>query len=195
MVLNKIEIFPTLIHVINGFLNPHECDLIISYAKQLEEKTHLSIPKNGISNHGVDYSFIDDVETNVNLPTSIKSRLKEAFNLYANNVGYPEIKLSNSWINFQYPDSELIKHTHPNSIISAALYLNVDDDSSKIYLYNPNPYVLVTHYKKTTNYSYQFQWFKPVTGDLILFPSWMSHGSNGEKNRSSERVVISINSQ
>jgi uncharacterized protein (TIGR02466 family) len=194
MNLNRIELFPTLIHVINEFLSPHECDLIISYAKQLQGNPHLAIPENGISSHGSDYSFIDDVELNVKLPTSIKSRLKEAFNLYANDAGYPQIELSNSWINFQYPDSQLIKHTHPNSIISGALYLNVDEDSSKIYFYNPNPYVSFTQYKDVNNYSCEFQWFKPVNGDLILFPSWMAHGSNGERNKTSERVVISVNS-
>jgi glycosyltransferase involved in cell wall biosynthesis len=35
---------------------------------------------------------------------------------------------------------------------------------------------------------------KQATGDLIIFPSWLKHGSNGTKNMTKNRIVISANS-
>ena len=49
-----------------------------------------------------------------------------------------------------------------------------------MYFYNPNKFIDYSTKDKDT--SYNFLWFnaKPEIGDLIIFPSWLSHGSGGE---------------
>lgn len=185
--------FPTLVQLVSGFLSKEQCDEIIAYARTLGDQTHGCIPENGISNHDISYSFLQGVSDNVLSCKVINRQLTETLNAYGREVGYPNMAPSNSWINFQYKESQLTRHTHPDSIVSAALYLKMDDDSSKIFFYNPNPYIVFSDYRERTPYSFEYQWLLPKTGDLVLFPSWLGHGSNGEKNQSDERVVISFN--
>ena len=52
-----------------------------------------------------------------------------------------------------------------------------------------------TNYKKLTNFNYRDVSVKPNIGDLILFPSWLMHGSDNEKNKSNERLVLSFNTK
>ena len=44
-----------------------------------------------------------------------------------------------------------------------------------------------------TDYSYEYYYFKPQMGTLLLFPSWLKHGSNQVINKSNERILISFN--
>jgi uncharacterized protein (TIGR02466 family) len=193
LVTHKVELFPSLIHVVSEFLSQQQCEDIIEYAKTLKNEVHDAIPENGISNHNLKYSFLEEVQKNVLSCTFINRAIQEKIDEYSESVGYSSLRISNSWINFQYPDSQLMRHTHPDSQISAVLYLKADENSSKIYFYNPNPYVFFTAHKEFTKYSFHKQWFRAIPGDLILFPSWMAHGSDGEKNQSDERVAVSFN--
>lgn len=193
MFTHKVDIFPSLVYVVTGVLNETQRKDIISYARTLDDRSHGCIPENGISNHDINYSFLDGVADNVLSCKFIKEQILERVNSYCDDIGYTHCRLSNSWINFQYKDSVLMKHTHPESRVSGALYLNADDQSSKIYFYNPNPYIYFSSVTTRNEYNYEYKWFKPVSGDMILFPSWLSHGSNGEKNQTEERVVISFN--
>lgn len=195
MIVNKVEMFPTLLYVVNDFLNSTQIKEIINYGKTLENKHHGCIPENGISNHCVSYSFLDDVFNNVLSCRFLKQSIEQQLAEYGKQCGYPNLLLSNSWINYQYKDSELLKHTHPNSCVSAVLYLNVDNDSSKIYFYNPNPYVTFVDYVERTKYNFEHQWIRPCNGDLVLFPSWLAHGSNRDKNQTDERVAVSFNTR
>jgi len=88
----------------------------------------------------------------------------------------------------------LFQHTHPKCMVSGVLYLYVDDDSSKIHFRNPNP---IIHYLQTddvpiTKYSSDGIFFTPKIGTLLIFPSWIEHGSK-EPNKSEERYAFSFN--
>ena len=48
--------------------------------------------------------------------------------------------------------------------------------------------------ENVTEYSSQNVKFMPTVGDLILFPSWLEHGSD-KKNQSKERIVLSFNTE
>jgi uncharacterized protein (TIGR02466 family) len=74
------------------------------------------------------------------------------------------------------------------------LYLKVDENSSKIYFYNPNPYNILLKKKEHNLNNYEYVFFQPKTGDLILFPSWLQHGSHSDENMSDERIALSFNS-
>jgi len=195
MHINKLNIFPTLVYVVNDFLTESQTTDIIQYGKTLEDKHHGCIPDNGTSNHDINYSFIDDISDNLLSCKFVKQNLKDQLDSYSRDSGYSFLQLSNSWINYQYKGSRLTKHTHPNSELSGVIYLNVDDDSSKLYFYNPNQHVYFTQYRERTIYSFDYQWIKPMNGALIVFPSWMSHGSDDEINQSEERVAVSFNTR
>ena len=55
------------------------------------------------------------------------------------------------------------------------MYLKVDGKSSPIYFYNPNPYNVILKKKEHNINNFEFMYFYPKIGDLILFPSWVTH--------------------
>lgn len=184
---SNIKVFPTLIKYINNFLNEKELNKIIEITINKKLSSHLSLKGKATSTHGLNSDVLFNIDKN------IVEKIKNKINEYAIDYGVRKLKLDNSWINIQNKNSVLNKHSHPDSIVSGALYLKVDKNSSKIYFYNPNTYLTFVNIFKQTEFSCENYFFTPQIGDLILFPSWLMHGSNDEKNKSKERMVLSFN--
>jgi uncharacterized protein (TIGR02466 family) len=130
---------------------------------------------------------IDDIDKFL----SIKQAILYQTNVYARDFGTRPVTLGNSWINIQRRGSELGYHTHPLSVISGALYLKAGPGSSRIRFRSPNPFLDVTDVLTSTSYTSNTAYVGPTVGTLLLFPSWLKHGS--DENRSDERVVLSYN--
>ena len=193
--LQEHRIFPTLISEIPEFLNKNECEKIEESLKSKKHflKEHKALSKNALSSHtphtskDVLYSVIDSVDK------SFKDNILKFTKKYAESSGfelYNEIK--NSWFNIQNEGSILNNHTHPGSVLSGVIFLKVDNSSSPIYFFNPNPMLDFTNYIDT-EYYYEYYYFNPQLGTLLLFPSWLKHGSNKVENKSNERISISFN--
>jgi uncharacterized protein (TIGR02466 family) len=183
----NVKVFPTLIKYVSNFLNKKECNEIINLTFNKKLSSHLSLKGKANSTHGLNSDILSNVDNN------IVEKIKDKVNEYAVDYGVRKLKLDNSWINIQNKNSILNKHSHPDSIVSGALYLKVDKNSSKIYFYNPNTYLTFVNVFKQTEFSCENYFFTPQIGDLILFPSWLMHGSNNEENNSIERIVLSFN--
>lgn len=194
MVENYV-VFPTLIKCVHSFLTQKQCDDIIKYSRDKEFKDHRSLTNGSVSTHFKYMTLVEDIDKEVRSCLGVKDKLHDVIKAYSEETGIAFKQITTSWVNFQTQNSQLLKHSHPLSCISGALYLNVDDDSSKIYFYNPNPFVEFTSWVDNTDsqYSYRVIWFKPNNGDLLLFPSWLSHGSDGDVNMTKDRAVLSFN--
>ena len=185
----NINLFPTLVRRIPKFLTINECDEIVSKIDLSKFESHKALRGSSISNHHIKKTeTLDNIEEYI----KIKDRLQSEVNTYNNISGMRKAGIFNSWINIQYKGSELLKHTHPQCAVSGAVYLKVDSDSSKLFFYNPNPYIAITEADDYTPYTFEQVWITPNIGDLVLFPSWLTHGSNGINN-SEERIVLSFN--
>ena len=87
-----------------------------------------------------------------------------------------------------------MNHDHPNSVLSVALYINVDKCGSDLTFFNPNS-LMSFSWNLTPGINFDHSRYKisPENGDMYIFPSWLQHGSSsfvGTKNR----IVISANS-
>jgi uncharacterized protein (TIGR02466 family) len=183
----NITVFPTLIQYTNNLLRETECNEIIKNLPNNKFSNHLCIKGNGKSTHGVNSNILSGMSKDILKKINIK--IEE----YSIDYGVRKLKIDNSWINVQNKNSILTKHSHPDSIISGVLYLKVDSKSSKLYFYNPNVYRNFVNFIKQTEYSNDSYFFTPQIGDLILFPSWLMHGSDNKKNNSTERIALSFN--
>jgi len=121
---------------------------------------------------------------------------------YIQSVGAPfnKIDLGSVWINYGYRGDFNPIHTH-DSLLSGTIYMHQDDsimqemeqgskttrDTSSI----PG----MTHFVHDLNY-HPFNRFsysnKFIKGDLVLFPSWLSHWVNPFRS-DGERVTIAFN--
>tara|TARA_R110000765_G_scaffold367314_1_gene457478 strand:- start:52 stop:612 length:561 start_codon:yes stop_codon:yes gene_type:complete len=184
MDLIKFSLFPTLVLYFPQFINSKECDKIFKLLKTKKVDNHPSLIK-GKSTHASHANILSEISINLHRPLqeySDQSKIKIVN------------KIDDSWFNIQDKESVLKEHIHPNSILSGGLFINVGKKASKLYFHNPNPFVSYTETKEPLNtYSYDWYSFDPKKGDLVIFPSWLKHGSNQNKNFYNNRTVISFN--
>jgi len=185
---STLYLFPTVIKYHTQIISEKECLNAIKKCKKCKYKNHGTFNKNAVTSFDKNFSILDK------LP-SLKKIITEKIKNYCNELGIYEVTLGNSWVNFQFKNSKLAKHTHPRAQVSGVIYLKTDIKSSKIAFYNPNPYNLMLDKKEFNNNNFDIRYFYPKTGDLILFPGWLSHGSNDEENLSNERIALSFNAE
>ena len=185
----NLLIFPTLVKKITNFLTVNECNIIASNLNLFNFKSHSALTGNSSSNHdGTQAVYVLNI---IDKYFPINQRVFDIINDYAEQLGTDKLGIDNSWINIQGPGSELKPHTHPTSVVSGALYIKIDINSSGIQFINPNPYLDMVD-MVTTSYSSKNMIIKPSAGDLLLFPSWLKHSSDST-NMSEQRIVLSFN--
>ena len=193
----NLNLFPTSITVVKNFLSEEVCGKIYNYVLKnidiipLENHPALGTNNSKSTNYNINYNFLNIMEEKgiLNIRDSLTNELKK----YSNFSGMEFNYVDNCWISIQQKD-KLEKHVHPFSNISGVIYINVDEKSSKIYFYNPNP--MNFFYKKNLelkDMTYDYYKIVPSVGDLIMFPSWLQHGSNEEINQTENRLIISFN--
>ena len=193
------KFFPTLVVAYENVLTSEECLDLFTYCLQQQNilSGHRVLKGEASSTH---YSmdcidFLDKLEKNVSSAGNIKERLQSCLDSYSEENGCGNLGFGKSWFNVYNENSSLLTHTHPDSILSGALYINVDQSSPGLYFFNPNQHVHFIESEKPSEYNYEYVKFKPLIGSLILFPSWLSHGSHGDVNFTKNRIVISFNTK
>jgi len=169
----KLNAFTTHIHTQYDFLKGGAIDRLVKDIKKEELTDHGSLVGNAKSTYGSKQKqrgFLDR-------HNSVKHRVEE-------KLFYPNLEITNSWVNVQGEHSKLTYHKHPDSLISGIIFLQVDDKSSKLYFQNPNN----LYFKCDDDIC-----ITPEPGLLLMWPSWLTHGSDQEKNMSTERIVVSFN--
>jgi hypothetical protein len=196
--VENLNLFPVLVRKIPNFLSKDECNKIISKLNMFNFDAHDALRGDARSSHW--NTIIGDETTAsskyalnvVDAYVPINQRVLDCVNSYVDDMGVSRVTLGNSWINIQGPESELFPHTHPRSAISGALYIKADSESSSINFHNPNPYIDIFDIKQWTVNTFKSVYIAPNAGDLLLFPSWLKHGSYGV-NKSTQRIVLSFN--
>ena len=192
MNIEHLILFPTLVKKFNKFLTEEECKKIVSNLDKFEFNTHPLITGNSSSAHKGYYEAVFVLNTIDKDIFPINDRLFQQITIYGEELGIVNLGINNSWINIQGPGSNLKVHCHPLSAISGALYLKVDNQSSGLMFVHPNPQLDMVKVDTYTAFSSKTVEIKPSIGDLILFPSWLKHGSD-ITNMSEQRVVLSFN--
>ena len=176
-------LFPTLVRSVDNFLNKDKCKSIFDTLLKLDSSTHYLLTGESKSSHL--HGNIFDVINLKNLILNETNKFADSFGLIIDN------KFLNSWFNIQDKNSNLIPHTHPNSIISGVIYINVNKNSSPINFYNPNPFISFMNKNNLKESSFDWFYIQPKIGMMILFPSWLKHGF--KDNKTEKRTVISFN--
>ena len=197
MKIHNQVLFPTAVMHVEEFITNKQVYDIFSYILSVPEKEtpHTALTASSVSSHDL-YNFnnyIHKITNNIPSCRNLEVQILEITNKLAEAYGYSVNSISNSWYNIQSKDSRLNPHKHPSSLISGALYINVDKHSSKIYFENPNPFISFTNSYNVTDFNHQSFHFTPGTGDLLIFPSWLTHHSGNDINGTDKRTVVSFN--
>lgn len=102
-----------------------------------------------------------------------------------------KLRITQSWFNYTKPGQFHHKHAHPNSFISGVLYMKALRESDKIYFYK-DAYRSIKLTSDSWNlYNSESWWFEVGTGDLMLFPSSLTHSV--EPVQGEERISLAFN--
>lgn len=194
---DNFTVFPTLISAYSEVLTEEQCFSIKKFCSKQYVSNHDALIGKSSSSYSHKSNILEKIVNELPKCSDLEKIISSILNDYSQSLGIGEVKIKNSWFNFQNEDSILRQHIHGFSDVSAALYINVDDDSSKIYFDNPNPLITRLYSdneRKNSEYLHEYFYVKPNNGCMVVFPSWISHGSFYEKNKSKDRLVISVNS-
>lgn len=111
-----------------------------------------------------------------------------------------DITLHSMWSNIHNSGSKHHHHQHPNSFLSGVYYPYIPDceDPGNIVFLDPRQAKNMVHadFVKSSCISNRNIWVTPKTGLLLLFPSWLEHGTDlFVSSKDEKRVAISFNYQ
>jgi uncharacterized protein (TIGR02466 family) len=106
--------------------------------------------------------------------------------------------MHNAWININNFGDYNVIHNHPYSHISGVYYLKTPKDCGRLVLQNSAKDVLQYYevdagIKQRNQYNSQEFVLEPEPGKLYLFPSWINHYVQPNRNRNEERISIAFN--
>jgi len=189
----SIGLFPTLVMRTNNFLTESQCEEVFAYIKKMKMNHHGAVI-GGMSTHeGGNEDVLLEISKTIKSCMNIRYEILDELKKYSATSSIDFNKLGNSWANIQDVGGTLLPHTHSLSSMSGALYINIDEHSSKLNFHNPNPFVSFTNSDMVSSYfMHRTYWIEAKKGDLLIFPSWLQHSSHAP-NKTSDRTVISFN--
>jgi uncharacterized protein (TIGR02466 family) len=128
--------------------------------------------------------------------TSLRNELLKIVRKYFKAVYAPaddvDVYITQSWVNSTEPSKYHHVHSHPNSFISGVFYVHSERDVDKIMFYK-NSHEFIQLIPTTWNVYNSKSWWYPVnTGDVILFPSSLTHEVPTTES-SSNRISLAFN--
>jgi len=160
-----------------------------------EEELQFIIDQTEVNNEGNTTSKNSRIlksEKLLKLRDFIENSMKEYFNkVYApkNDV---ELYITQSWANYTKKGQWHHKHAHSNSFVSGVFYPQADRSVDKIYFYKDNKEPISIPTNTFNEYNSKSWWYEVGTGDLILFPSDLTHMVR-TKQDDNTRISISFN--
>lgn len=141
--------------------------------------------------------FTEDYNILNSLP-SINSQLEKILNNYCNSVlGFKnnELYITNSWCVKTPKGGYHPKHSHPNSIISGVLYIDVGTENQYIVFENEAQVFKKFNFlidKNDNEYNTNRLSIEIKSKELILFPSWLEH-EVPENKTNTTRLILGFN--
>tara|TARA_R110000751_G_scaffold223189_2_gene325374 strand:+ start:113 stop:727 length:615 start_codon:yes stop_codon:yes gene_type:complete len=100
--------------------------------------------------------------------------------------------ITQSWLNYTETNQYHPKHAHPNSLLSAVLYINADEKFDKINFYRGEYMPFKFNIKKWNNFNSASWWFPVKTGEVVIFPSSLIHSVETKKGDNT-RISLAFN--
>jgi uncharacterized protein (TIGR02466 family) len=186
MITSEINsIFPTPIYQTSLNRNFTELEMLFVNETKNKSKTNFG---NVISN---DNYILENTELK-----SIKEYLNLVLQDYFNKIICCSEKtvpyITQSWINYTEENQFHHRHDHPQSLISGVLYINADKDFDKIKFFKTNYEFFRPEIKEFNLFNSSSWWFAVKTGDIILFPSSLTHDVEMKKGDNT-RISLAFN--
>jgi uncharacterized protein (TIGR02466 family) len=179
-------IFPTPIYIskIDRQLSKKELLFI--------DKTKLNTYKNE-GNTTSNNNYILNNKSFKDLKTDLDAKVQDYFDKVISPANNIKPYITQSWLNYTETNQYHHKHEHPNSLVSGVFYINSDKEFDKIKFYKKDIYQSIKPEIKDWNiWNSEYWWFPVKTGDIILFPSSLTHMVE-TKQGTNTRISLAFN--
>jgi uncharacterized protein (TIGR02466 family) len=181
-----ITIFPTPVY--RTSLNREITKKELLFINKVKLNTH-----KGDSNKSSNDTYILNNKIFKNLKEEINLSIKEYFIKIIEPVDNISFYITQSWLNYTDKNEFHPRHEHPNSLVSGVFYINANEKFDKISFYKDRVYEPIKITPKKWNIFNSTLWWIPVKkGDLILFPSSLSHMVE-TKETDNTRISLAFN--
>lgn len=178
-------IFPTPIYIskLNRELTNKELSFI--------DKTKLDVYNNQGNTTSNNNNILNNI-TFKNLKEELYLRIKDYFEKVISPASNITPFITQSWLNFTETNQYHHKHSHPNSLVSGVFYINCNKEHDKIKFFNDKYQTIKPEIKNWNLYNSESWWFSVNTGDIILFPSSLTHMVEN-KQGDNTRISLAFN--
>jgi uncharacterized protein (TIGR02466 family) len=161
-------IFPTPIYIskLNRELTPLELKFVDKNKKDFY-KNDGNITSNN--------NYILNEKPFANIKKELDLRVQDYFDKVISPANNITPYITQSWLNYTETNQYHHKHAHPNSLVSGVFYINCHEEHDKIKFFNDNYKTIKLEVKDYNIWNSESWWFTVKTGDVILFPSSLTH--------------------
>jgi uncharacterized protein (TIGR02466 family) len=156
------------------------------------DKTKLDVYKNEGNTTSND-NYILNNKAFKDLKEDLDLKVKDYFQKVISPTDAITPYITQSWLNYTETNQYHHKHEHPNSLVSGVFYINCNEEFDKIKFYKKDIYsVIKPEIKEWNLYNSETWWFSVKTGDVILFPSSLTHMVEN-KQGDNTRISLAFN--
>ena len=127
-----------------------------------------------------------------NIKKELDLKVQDYFNKVISPANNITPYITQSWLNYTETNQYHHKHAHPNSLVSGVFYINCHEEHDKIKFFNDNYKTIKLEIKDWNLYNSESWWFPVKTGDVILFPSSLTHMVE-TKEGTNTRISLAFN--
>jgi len=166
--------------------------------RELTNKELLFIDKTKLNSHNNEGNITSNDNFILNqkafklLKEELDLRVKDYFDKIICSANNITPYITQSWLNYTETNQYHHKHKHPNSLISGVFYINCDEKFDKIKFFNENYQTIQPEIKEFNIWNSNSWWFSVKTGDIILFPSSLTHMVE-TKEGTNTRISLAFN--
>jgi uncharacterized protein (TIGR02466 family) len=120
-------------------------------------------------------NYILDEKPFANIKKELHIRVQDYFDKVISPANNIKPYITQSWLNYTETNQYHHKHTHPNSLVSGVFYINCHEEHDKIKFFNDTYKTIKLEVKDWNLWNSETWWFSVKTGDVILFPSSLTH--------------------
>lgn len=155
-------------------------------------KRELQEPMQAISNFSSKNKNVLDADEMQDLRAIIQANLNDYFLKIYNTSNKVTLEITQSWLSMTRRSESHHPHTHPNSIASGVVYINLAQQDG-INFFRNDDLVWYDLTPKEQNYYNAYQYFvETKIGDIVVFPSSIKHGVK-QVVEDVERVSLAFN--
>ena len=163
------SIFPTPIYMskLDRTLTPLE----LKFVEKNKKDSH-----NNEGNITSNNNYILNEKPFTNIKKELDLIVKDYFEKVISSTDAITPYITQSWLNYTETNKYHHKHDHSNSLVSGVFYINCHEELDKIKFFKKDLYQMIRPETKDWNLWNSGTWWFPVkTGDVILFPSSLTH--------------------